>query len=145
MEKILLYIVSGEMRTSWDRAIELSKSLSASLFALFIVDQEMVKKVSKLRGTDEVDTAIEIEEEGWKYLYYLEEKAVDNGVKTALFLKEGNPIDIIRSFVKEREVELLVVGYKQGTGREGWKYGRIIEQLIEHVPCPVLIEKEGGR
>lgn len=145
MEKILLYIVSGETRTSWDRAIELSRSLSASLFALFVVDREMVRKVSKLRGTDEVDTAIEIEEEGWKYLYYLEEKAVDNGVRTALFLKEGNPIDIIRSFVKEREIELLVVGYKQGTGREVWKSGRVIEQLIEHIPCPVLIEKEGGR
>jgi len=133
------------MRSSWDRAIELSKSLSASLFALFIVDQEMVRTISKLRGTDEVDTAIEIEEEGWKYLYHLEEKAVDNGVRTALFLKEGNPINIIRSFVKEREIELLVVGYKRSAGREGWKYGKIIEQLIEHVPCPVLIEKEGGR
>lgn len=144
MERILLYIVSGETRTSWNRAIELSKSLSATLFALFIVDKETVRKVANLRGKDEIDTAIEIEEEGWKYLYHLEEKAVDSGVKTALFLEEGNTIEVIRTFVKDKEIDLLIVGHKRGEGIGGRKYVRLIEQLIEYIPCPVLIEKEGG-
>ncbi len=145
MERILLYIVSGETRASWDRAIELSKSLSAMLFALFIVDKDTVRKVAGLRGKDEIDTAIEIEEEGWKYLYHLEEKSVDSGVKTALFLEEGNTLDVIRNFVKDREIDLLIVGYKRGEGIGGRKYERLIEQLIEYIPCPVLVEKEGGR
>ncbi|MCK4571945.1 MAG: universal stress protein [Candidatus Stahlbacteria bacterium] len=144
MERILLYIVSGETRTSWNRAIELSKSLSATLFALFIVDKETVRKVANLRGKDEIDTAIEIEEEGWKYLYHLEEKAVDSGVKTALFLEEGNTIEVIRTFVKDKEIDLLIVGHRRGEGIGGRKYVRLIEQLIEYIPCPVLIEKEGG-
>lgn len=144
MERILLYIVSGETRTSWNRAIELSKSLSATLFALFIVDKETVRKVANLRGKDEIDTAIEIEEEGWKYLYHLEEKAVDSGVKTALFLEEGNTIEVIRAFVKDKEIDLLIVGHRRGEGIGGRKYVRLIEQLIEYIPCPVLIEKEGG-
>lgn len=145
MERILLYIVSGETRASWDRAIELSKSLSSMLYALFIVDRDTIRKVSTLRGKDEIDTAIEIEEEGWKYLYHLEEIAVDNGVKTALFLEEGDTIDVIRSFVKNREINLLIVGYRRGEGIGGRKYERLIEQLIEYLPCPVLVEKEGGR
>lgn len=145
MNRILLYIVSGETRESWERAVELSSSLSATLFALYVVDSETVKRVADLRNTDEIDTAIELEEEGWKYLYHLEEKAIDRGVKTALFLEEGNVIDIIKKFVKDREIDLLIVGYQREKGRGARKYERLIEQLVEYIPCPVLIEKEGGR
>ncbi|MEA1912917.1 MAG: universal stress protein [candidate division WOR-3 bacterium] len=144
MERILLYIVSGELRTSWNRAIELSKALSATLYALFIVDKEIVRKIARLKGDGEIDTAVKIEEEGWKYLYYLEEMAVDSGVKTALFLEEGNTIDILRSFVREKNIDLLIVGHSREQGIGGRKGERIIEQLVEYIPCPVLIEKEGG-
>jgi nucleotide-binding universal stress UspA family protein len=145
MDKILLYIVSGETRTSWNRAIELSKGLSATLYALFVVDKEIVKTVSDLRKADEIDTAIKIEEEGWKYLYYLEDMAVNEGVKTALFVEEGDTIDILRKFVKEKKIELLIVGHRSGQGIEGRKVERMIQQMIEYVQCPILIEKEGGK
>ncbi|MEO0294143.1 MAG: universal stress protein [candidate division WOR-3 bacterium] len=145
MERILLYIVSGETRASWERAIEISKSLEATLFALFIVDKEIVKTMSALRGISEVEVAIQLEEEGWKYLYYLEELAISKEVKTALFVEEGDIIDVLKNFVKEKKIELLIVGYRGGQGIEGKKEERTIEQLIEYVPCPILIEKEGGR
>jgi len=145
MEKILLYIISGETRASWNRAIELSKGLSAALYALFIVDKDMVKTVSNMRKSDEIDTAIKIEEEGWKYLYYLEDMAVNEGVRTALFVEEGDAIDILRKFVKEREIELLIIGHRRGQGIEGRREERMIQQLIEYVQCPILIEKEGGK
>ena len=94
---------------------------------------------------DEIDTAIQIEEEGWKYLYYLEDMAVNEGVKTALFVEEGDTIDILRKFVKERNIELLIVGHRSGQGVEGRKVERMIQQMIEYVQCPILIEKEGGK
>lgn len=144
MEKILLYMISGDKRESWNRAIELSKALSASLYALYIIDKEVVRKVSRLEEEDEIDTAVKMEEEGWKYLYHLEEKAVDAGINTALFLEEGTPVDILRNFVKEKKVDLLVVGHSRGKGRGGRKQTRLIEELVSYIPCPVLIEKEGG-
>jgi len=145
MDKILLYIVSGETRISWNRAIEISKGLSATLYALFVVDKDIVKTVSDLRKTDEIDTAIKIEEEGWKYLYYLEDMAVNEGVKTALFVEEGDTIDILRKFVKEKKIELLIVGHRRGPGIEGRREEKMVQQLIEYVQCPILIEKEGGK
>jgi nucleotide-binding universal stress UspA family protein len=145
MERILLYIISGETRASWDRAVEISKGLSATLYALFIVDKDLVKTVASMKGLDEIDTAIQIEEEGWKYLYYLEDMAVNEGVKTALFVEEGDTIDILRKFVKERNIELLIVGHRSGQGVEGRKVERMIQQMIEYVQCPILIEKEGGK
>ncbi len=145
MERILLYIISGETRASWNRAIDLSKSLSATLYALFIVDKDLVKTVADMRKLDEIDTAIKVEEEGWKYLYYLEDMAVNEGVRTALFVEEGDSIDILRKFVKEKEIELLIVGHRSGQGREGRREERIIQQLIEYVQCPILIDKEGGK
>jgi len=145
MERILLYIISGETRASWDRAVEISKGLSAALYALFIVDKDLVKTVANMRGLDEIDTAIQIEEEGWKYLYYLEDKAVNEGVKTVLFVEEGDTIDILRKFVKERNIELLIIGYRGGQGTEGRRVERMIQQMIEYVQCPILIEKEGGK
>lgn len=145
MEKILLYIISGETRTSWSRALELSKSLSATLYALFIVDKDTVKMVSDMRKSDEIDTAIKIEEEGWKYLYYLEDMAFNEGVRTALFVEEGDSVEILRKFVKEKEIELLIVGHRRGQGIEGRREERMIQQLIEYVQCPILIEKDGGK
>jgi nucleotide-binding universal stress UspA family protein len=145
MERILLYIISGETRASWNRAVELSKGLSATLYALFIVDKDLVKTVASMKGLDEIDTAIQIEEEGWKYLYYLEDMAVNEGVKTAIFVEEGDFIGILRKFVKERDIELLIVGHRSGAGIEGRREERMIQQLIEYVQCPILIEKEGGK
>jgi nucleotide-binding universal stress UspA family protein len=145
MEKILLYIISGETRASWNRAVELSKGLSATLYALFVVDKEVVRTVASMRGLDEIDTAIQIEEEGWKYLYYLEDMAVNEGVKTAIFVEEGDFISILRKFVKEKDIELLIVGHRSGQGIEGKREERMIQQLIEYVQCPILIEKEGGK
>lgn len=145
MDKILLYIVSGETRGSWDRAIEISKGLSATLYALFVVDKDIVKTVSDLRKADEIDTAIKIEEEGWKYLYYLEDMAVNEGVRTALFVEEGDTIDILRKFVIEKKIELLIIGHRRGQGIEGRREERMVQQLIEYVQCPILIEKEGGK
>jgi nucleotide-binding universal stress UspA family protein len=145
MEKILLYIISGRTRASWNRAIELSKGLSATLYALFIVDKDTVKTVSDMRKLDEIETAIEIEEEGWKYLYYLEDMALNEGVKTALFVEEGDTVDILRKFVRERGIELLIIGHCRGPGIQGRREERMIQQLIEYVQCPILIEKEGGK
>ncbi|MEJ2356262.1 MAG: universal stress protein [candidate division WOR-3 bacterium] len=145
MDKILLYIVSGETRGSWNRAIEISKGLSATLYALFVVDKDIVRTVSDLRKADEIDTAIKIEEEGWKYLYYLEDMAVNEGVKTALFVEEGDTIDILRKFVIEKKIELLIIGHRRGQGIEGRREERMVQQLIEYVQCPILIEKEGGK
>ncbi|MEJ2568735.1 MAG: universal stress protein [candidate division WOR-3 bacterium] len=145
MDKVLLYIVSGETRASWNRAIEISKGLSATLYALFVVDKDIVKTVSNLRKADEIDTAIKIEEEGWKYLYYLEDMAVNEGVKTALFVEEGDTIDILRKFVKEKKIELLIIGHRRGQGIEGRREERMVQQLIEYVQCPILIDKEGGK
>lgn len=145
MEKILLYIISGETRASWNRAVELSKGLSATLYALFIVDKDLVKTVASMKGLDEIDTAIQIEEEGWKYLYYLEDMAVNEGVKTAIFVEEGDFIGILRKFVKEKNIELLIVGHRSQEGVEGRREERMIQQLIEYVQCPILIEKEGGK
>ncbi len=146
MQRILLYIVSGEAKKSWDRAIEISQGLSTTLMALYVVDQETVRQVARMRNMNEHETAVDIEEEGWKYLYYLEDMAVDHEVRTALFLEEGDPIDILKKFVKAKKVDLLIVGFKKAmSGGADRKYERMITQLIEHIPCPVLIEKEGGR
>jgi nucleotide-binding universal stress UspA family protein len=60
-------------------------------------------------------------------------------------VEEGDTIDILRKFVKDRNIELLIVGYRSREGIEGRREERTIQQLVEYVPCPILIEKEGGK
>ena len=83
MDNILLFVISGEKRSSWERAIELSKQFDAALFALYTIDDEQVKRIANLRGRDEIDVSIEMEEEGWKYLYHIEDMAINNEVKSS--------------------------------------------------------------
>jgi nucleotide-binding universal stress UspA family protein len=141
MDKIMLYIISEETRSSWNRAIEICNKFSATLYGLYIVDQQNVKRVAKLRGEDPLDTAIDMEEEGWKLLYHLEDMAIDVGVKSNLNLEEGDPVNSIRSQVKKFDIELLIVGYKSEKKGARKKSERVIEQLIKYVPCSILIDK----
>lgn len=141
MDKIMLYIISEETRSSWNRAIEICNKFSATLYGLYIVDQQNVKRVAKLRGEDPLDTAIDMEEEGWKLLYHLEDMAIDAGVKSNLNLEEGDPVNSIRSQVKKFDIELLIVGYKSEKEGARKKSERVIEQLIKYVPCSILIDK----
>ena len=145
MKKILLYIISEETRGSWKRAIEISNALSATLFGLYVIDEKSVKRISKLRGEDPLDTAIEMEEEGWKLLYHLEDMAINSGVKSKLNLEEGDPVNTIKRQVKKFDIDMVVLGYKAPQGGSRRKTERIVDQIIEHVPCPILIDKEGGR
>lgn len=145
MDNILLYIISDETRSSWNRAIELSDKLSATLYGLYIIDKQSVKRIAKLRGEDPIDTAIEMEEEGWKLLYHLEDMAIDAGVKSNLNLEEGDPINAIKSHVKKQKIDMLIVGYKAPDKGSQRKSERLMNQLIKHVPCPILIDKEGGQ
>ncbi|HMA63214.1 MAG TPA: universal stress protein [bacterium] len=145
MEKILLYIISEETRGSWKRAIEISNAMSATLFGLYVIDEKSVKRISKLRGEDPLDTAIEMEEEGWKLLYHLEDMAINSGVKSKLNLEEGDPVNTIKRQVKKFDIDMVILGYKAPRGGSRRKTERIVDQIIEHVPCPILIDKEGGK
>jgi len=145
MDNILLFVISGEKRSSWERAIELSKQFDAALFALYTIDDEQVKRIANLRGRDEIDVSIEMEEEGWKYLYHIEDMAINNEVKSAIFLEEGSPINLLKKHIKDKDIDLLVFDYQKSSGGKGSKTERMIRQIIEYVPCPILIEKDGGK
>lgn len=145
MDNILLYIINEETRSSWNRAIEMSDRFDATLYGLYIIDEHNVKRVAKLRGEDPVDTAIDMEEEGWKLLYHLEDMAINDGVKSNLSVEEGDPINTIRSQVRKNDIDMLIVGYKIADKSAQRKTERFMNQLVKHIQCPILIDKEGDK
>ena len=88
---------------------------------------------------------IEIEENGWKYLYHVDDDAKDNGIVTLMLQEKGIPSDVIIDVARRIKADLIILSSSPSTGvirKTGQGY---IEKVIEHSFCPVLVIRTGGK
>jgi nucleotide-binding universal stress UspA family protein len=60
------------------------------------------------------------------------------GVSYEYLLEEGDAIDIISNTVKEKNVDLIVMGSKGSSGLAGVIFGGVATSVIEKASCPVM-------
>jgi len=139
-EKILLVVeASDESLRAARVAIDLAQDIGAMIIAIYVVDVAVVNHLASFSGKSVEEVTIELEENGWKYLYNVEEEAVAKKVKIAVDLEEGHPADKIIELTKRFGVDLLVYGRIKEAGARGVKAAKSTEQFITHVDCPILI------
>lgn len=136
---LLIVECSQETLGAAQLAIALARTYNANLIALHVVDTRAVGHFADFSGRSREEVAIELEENGWKYLYNIEEDAIENSVKTLLHLEEGRPVDKIIELAHKFKVDLLVYPRTQQAGTRGMKVAKATEELITHAPCPLLI------
>ena len=59
-------------------------------------------------------------------------------------LVKGKPHTAISRFVKNNDVDLLVMGSVARSGLPGFFVGNTAEKILEHVDCSVLVLKPAG-
>jgi nucleotide-binding universal stress UspA family protein len=64
--------------------------------------------------------------------------------KEIVHLLQGDPIDVIPTFVAEHPADLLVMGTVGRSGLAGLLMGNTAEQILERVSCSVLAVKPTG-
>ena len=139
-EKILLPVSgSDEFLNAAEFAVKLAAAHGSQIIALHVVDNSVVRQLARHSGKSPGEVEIELEENGWRYLFHTEEMAKDNRVKIIVLLEQGLPQERILSKARELDADLIVVGQASSRGTRGRSLDRALQQVLENTPCPVLV------
>jgi len=141
-EKILLPISgSDESISAAEFAVKLAAAHDSQIIALHVVDTSVVRQLARHSGKTPGEVEIEMEENGWRYLYHAEEMAKDNKVRIVVLLEHGLLQERVLSKAKELSADLIIFGQARGRGTHGRFLDKSLQQVLENAPCPVLIVK----
>lgn len=127
-------------------AIVMARQYRCRLVAVNVVDTATLKELllSRIFVEDEsIDYERSLEENGQRYLNYVEELAARKGVAVEKVLRKGAVFSEIIAAAEEREADLIVLGglleQKEGT-RE--VISRQHREIMRNARCSVLVVKE---
>jgi nucleotide-binding universal stress UspA family protein len=63
------------------------------------------------------------------------------GVETECFVREGEAYKAIIDLAKEKDAQMIIIGSHGKTGLKRLLMGSVVEGIISHSPCPVLVAK----
>lgn len=146
MEKVIskiLFLMDGSdaALNSANYTLSLAQTHSAIIIAVNVIDPTIVSQLARFQKDITIgEIEIELEENGWKYLYYFEEMALEHKVKNFIILEHGPVPDRVISLARKYEVDLIVLPRSSDRGgTKGVIAGKQLEQIIEYAPCYVLI------
>jgi nucleotide-binding universal stress UspA family protein len=61
-----------------------------------------------------------------------------NGIEHEVVIGEGNIWEVISNLIKQKEIDLIVLGTRGRTGLGKALLGSVAEQILRQAPCPVL-------
>ncbi len=141
MVKRILFVVSatGESIHGVKFVAELAISTDAQIIALNVVDTSVAKHLKTATGADEAETVVKLEEDGWHYLYDVEDSCKSLGARIVLQQEEGFPDGAVAAAAKRFKADLVVVPRSRAGGYSQSRSERFIMSLIERCQCPVLV------
>jgi len=137
-KKILFLVFTVKAKDELiDKVLEFAERIGARIIALNVVDFSMIRHLSQKLEKREAEVSVDLEEEGWMYLYYVEERAKDRGIMINIVQEEGV---VERELIKASEkfaVDLVVISREEHQGIAN--FNKFIESLLLRVKCPLLI------
>jgi nucleotide-binding universal stress UspA family protein len=140
-EKILLVVEGSDMdHVVMESAIARALANKARLIVLNVVDHMVINRLKRLSEQSTAEIEIELEEKGWKALYYAEELAKDQGVPTMILQQSGVVENAVISEAARLKVDLIVLGYPRKMPGQAKRLaqGRV-EKVVENAECSVLV------
>ncbi len=105
--------------------LELARALSARVYAVYIMPDDVRTKRGKKVAADQ-------EEKAWEVLYEIEDEAFERDVRISLLLESGEPLLRLCELIVSYKTDLLVVGADCPLSAA---------ELVRHSPKPVLFYK----
>ena len=143
LRRILLVLEgAGSDHAVTQAAIARALADQARLVVLNVVDHMLVNRLKRLSEASTSEIEIELEEKGWKALYYSEEMAKDKGVPTMILQKSGIVENEILVEASRLNAALIVLAGPRAIPGQAKRLtvGRI-EKIVENAQCSVLIVK----
>jgi len=141
--KTILLPISGseESITASEFAVKCAEMHDSQIVALYVVDTSIIRQLAKFSGKSLGEVEIELEENGWRYLYHAEEIAKDSKVRIIVLLERGLPQEVILNKAKELSIDLIIFGLPHVRGTYGRSLDRTLQHILENSQCPVLVIK----
>jgi len=139
MFKKLLFLIWGakESPEILEKVVELAKSLNSEIIAFNVIDLNIVRNLTKELQKREAEVLVDLEEDGWKYLYHLEDLAKEKGVKILLVQEEGILESEILKAYKKFGADIIIL--PKYTGSVFHYYTKIIEDILKKLDCSILV------
>jgi nucleotide-binding universal stress UspA family protein len=126
-------------------AIVLAKQYRCRLVAVNVVDTATLKELllSRIFVEDEsFEYEHSLEENGQRYLNYIEELAARKGVAVEKVMRKGAVFSEIINAAEEREADLIVLGGFEEKGGTRDVLSRQHRDILRNARCSILVVKE---
>ena len=137
-KKILFLVFSIKAKDELiAKVLDMAKMMNARIIAFNVIDFEVMRHLAMKLGKREAEVSVDMEEEGWMYLYYLEEKAKDKGIMINIIQEEGVlGRELIKAAAKFN-VDLVIISREEQKGIAN--FSKFVESLLLRISSPVLI------
>jgi nucleotide-binding universal stress UspA family protein len=140
LQRILLVVsATGEALQAVSFVSELALMSKAQIIALNVVDSSLAQRVTTATGSTASELFVKLEQDGWRYLYDVEDIAKGQGAKIVLQQEEGFPDAMIVQAAKRFKADLVVVPRSHGLGHAQSRSERMVVALMDRLECPVMI------
>jgi len=137
----ILFVVSatGESLRAAPIVSELALCTNAQIIALNVVDSTVAQRVVTATGSTVTDLFVKLEQDGWRYLFDVEDMAKSMGARIVLLQDEGYPEATVTSAARRFKVDLVVVPRSRAAGMAQSRIERMAMALIDRLDCPVMV------
>lgn len=122
-------------------AVQLAASQRAHITFVYVVDADIVKKITGASNKTPAQIEHELERAGQHYLSYLTRLAANAGLTSDRIIRHGVPYNEIEGLAREQGIDLIVIACVGQHGPRRILIGGVTERVIEYAPCPVLVVK----
>ena len=148
LERIVLYVDGTEGALAAARyAIALAKQYGAELHSVYVVNEKMLEQMLRAKvfvDEEGVDLKHDLEEDGKRYLSYVEKLARDKELSITTELRKGIVHREVVDKASEKDASLIVLGeIEEPVSRRDSFYDEA-EMILWTAGCPVLIVKGGA-
>ena len=149
IQKILVYIDGTEQSiTAAQYAVCLALSTGAKLHALYVINTRALNELVKSHiflSEEQQEYQQDLEGDAEQYLKHIRELAAQKGVEVSTGKVSGTVNQEILKFVKENEIDLLVLGELSSVKSRRDMFYDEAERAMRSSMCSVLIVKDEDR
>lgn len=123
-----------------EHALDLAETYDAALHVLYVVDTNALPLDAHARHVFE-----DLTEEGLLAEEEVVERAAERGIETVVSdVREGSPHEVIREYVEENDIDLVVMGTHGRRGLDRYLLGSVTERVVRSAGVPVLTLRAAG-
>ncbi len=149
ISRILVYIDGTEQSiTAAQFAVVLSKFTGAEIHAIYVINTRALEDLVRAHiflKEEQSEYERDLREDAQRYLRHVEKLAEEKGVNIITHSFEGSGHQEIIKFVKENDIDLLVVGEISSIRSRRDEFYDETERAVRSVSCSVLIVKDEDR